>query len=83
MLDLVDKTLDQMTFPIPPSVVRTVGFVSSGRLMRQNDWFHVVFDDPVVKGLGSIASISNQTLKSQAVHQLNRLTDVRGLSRGI
>lgn len=30
MLKLVDKTLDQMTFPIQPPIVGTLGFVAFG-----------------------------------------------------
>jgi len=71
-----------MAFPIQPAVVRKFSFVAFGPLMRRNDRFHLLLDHPVVEILGGIAPVGNQAVKSEAVHQLNCLTDGRCLSSG-
>jgi hypothetical protein len=80
MLDLIDKTLNQMSFSIEPFVIRTLRLFSCSALMRRNDWFHFLVNNPLKEFLGRIAPIGNQTVKSESFHQGHCLTQVRLLS---
>lgn len=71
-----------MKLPIQAAVVWTFSVIPFGRLMRQDDPLQHSFDDPFVKGLSFIATVINQTVKGQAIYQLDRLADGRCLSGG-
>ena len=66
MFDLVNETFYQMPFPIQPAVV-FAGLVRS--LMRWNDRFHTLGKHQLHKGLGCIASVSQQMVEIETVNQ--------------
>ena len=80
MLDLVDETLDQVSFTIEPFVIGTSGFLMFGTSVGRNHRVRSLFDEPIIEFLSCITAVGNHMFERIAVYQLNRLTDVRGLS---
>ena len=77
MLDFVDETFHQVSFPVPPVIVSPSLFGSG---VGRNDRFCPTFNNNIEKVLGSIASISNQPLKLKVFDQGHCLGDVVTLS---
>ena len=80
MFDFVDKTLHQMTLTIKPLIVRSLSLFAFGSLVRWNDWFHFLRNNPVVEILSRIAPVSNDSVEGQSFHEKHCLTNVRFLS---
>ena len=79
MLDLVDEAFDQMALPVPPVVVSPALF---GPLMGRNDRLSLKVKHNLEKMACSIAPVSNQSLKVNAVNQGHRLGDIVALPPG-
>src|SRR4051794_4947088 len=79
MLDLIDKTFDQMALPVQPAVIVT-GLL--GTLVRWNDRNCPLLDDPIDQRLPGIAAIRNDVLSRQAFQQGVRLRAFVRLSCG-
>ena len=69
-----------MAFSIKPLVIWALSFLSFGTLMRRNDRFHFLLNNPVKEILGSITAISKQMFKFKSICQGNSLPNVGCLS---
>src|SRR5215211_1920401 len=79
MLEFVDQTLHQMTFPIQPRVILTQ---EVGTLMRRNNRFNPSIQQIIDELLSRIAAICNQSLKLKAFQQPLSLRAIMALSGG-
>ena len=77
MLDLVDKTLNQVPLPIKPGVVVSLGQSS---LVRRDHRFCTRINNLVDKVLSRIASIGDDTFKLKTLNQVRGLCDVMTLT---
>lgn len=71
-----------MAFTIKPFVIGTFSFFTFCPLMWWNHWFHFLVNHPLIEFLGSIAAVSNHSVKIQPIHQGNGLTNIGCLSSG-
>ena len=78
MLDLVDETFDQMTLPVPPAVI-VAGLL--GTLVRWNDRYCPLLDNPIDQRLSGVAAICNNVLSAQTFQQCLSLGTFVRLSR--
>ena len=79
MLDFVDETFHQVSFPVPPVIIGPSLF---GPWVGWNDRFCPTLNNNIEKLLGSIAPISNQPFKVKVFDQRHRLGDVVTLPGG-
>ena len=77
VLDLVDKTLDQMPFSIEPGIVLALEL---GRLMRRDDRLGAQGLDVGDERRARIAAISDHALEREAVQQRDGLGAVVALT---
>ena len=79
LLDLVDKTLDQMPFAVQPRVVLTADFRA---LVRRDHRLPTLLDDPIDERLPGITAIGNDVLTHQPLQQRLGLDTVVTLACG-